>query len=147
MKKTPLIVVAVLAVVVALAGIISVAGRKDSTDSMSSGESMKTSDSNRDMASSDASTQAPANAVEATAVNIADYKFGPQDIKVKVGTTVTWTNNDSVRHNVAGINNDLPEGKLIGRGETYTYTFDKAGVYKYRCTPHPYMLASVTVVE
>jgi len=99
------------------------------------------------MTGSDASAKAPANAVEATEVSIEDYKFGPQDIKVKVGTTVTWTNNDSVRHNVAGINNDLPEGKLIGRGETYTYTFKKAGVYNYLCTPHPYMKASVTVVE
>jgi amicyanin len=147
MKKTPLIIVAAVAVVVVLAGIISVAGNKDSSSSTSTSDSMTSSDMNREMTGSDASAKAPANAVEATEVSIEDYKFGPQDIKVKVGTTVTWTNNDSVRHNVAGINNDLPEGKLIGRGETYTYTFKKAGVYNYLCTPHPYMKASVTVVE
>ena len=147
MKKTPIIIVAAVAVVVVLAGIISMAGKNNTNDSMSSGSSANSSDMNRDVASSDASMLPPEGAVEANEVSIQDYKFGPQDIKVKVGTTVTWTNNDSVRHNVAGVNNDLPEGKLIGRGETYTYTFTKAGVFNYICTPHPYMKASVTVVE
>lgn len=146
MKKTPLIVIAVLATIITLGGIIALAGQGDSNDSMSP-DSTAPSEMTESMNNSDASTMAPADAVAATEVSIEDYKFGPQNIKVKVGTTVTWTNNDSVRHNVAGINNDLPAGKLIGRGETYTYTFTKAGVYKYLCEPHPYMKASVTVTE
>lgn len=147
MKKTPIIIIAAIAVVVVLAGIISVAGKDSPNNSMPSSGSGQSSNMNQDMANSDASMLPPEGAVEATEVTIDDYKFGPQDIKVKVGSTVTWTNKDSVRHNVVGVNNDLPEGKLIGRGETYTYTFTKAGVFNYICTPHPYMKASVTVVE
>jgi plastocyanin len=61
-------------------------------------------------------------------VLIKDYKFLPQDISVKVGTTVTWINEDTVVHTVEG-----------------TFTFDKVGVYDYICGPHPYMTGSVIV--
>lgn len=140
MKKTPVIIVAVIAIVVALGAIIVAGGNDNSTDSM---DSMQTGSSNNAMASETA--QASADAVATTTVAIADFKFGPQDIKVKVGDTVTWTNNDTVRHNVAGVDNELPVGELMGKGETYTYTFTKAGVFNYICSPHPYMMGSVTV--
>lgn len=35
------------------------------------------------------------------AVNIADYEFGEETITVAPGTTVVWTNQDQVQHNVA----------------------------------------------
>lgn len=35
------------------------------------------------------------------AVNIADYEFGEGTITVAPGTTVVWTNQDQVQHNVA----------------------------------------------
>jgi plastocyanin len=33
-------------------------------------------------------------------VDIKDMAFSPADITVKAGTTVTWTNNDSITHDV-----------------------------------------------
>lgn len=78
--------------------------------------------------------------------------FTPQKIKVKVGTTVRWENEDSVRHNVvAADENDtraLPtQNPLLGKGESYQYTFDTVGTYDYKCTPHPFMTGTVEVVE
>lgn len=35
------------------------------------------------------------------AVNIADYEFGEEAITIAPGTTVVWTNQDQVKHNVA----------------------------------------------
>jgi amicyanin len=82
-------------------------------------------------------------------VEIKDYMYAPKAITVKVGTTVTWTNQDGVKHTVT-TDNDAPakiDSELFGKGETFSYTFEKAGTYNYYCQPHPYMKGSVTVTE
>ena len=75
-------------------------------------------------------------------VLIKGYKFLPQDISVKVGTTVTWVNEDSVVHTVEG--SGMDSGNM-SKGDEFTFTFDKVGVYDYICGPHPYMTGSVIV--
>ena len=131
MKKTPVIIIAAVVVVIALVAIVAASGGKKTSTPATSSDSM--------------SSSAATNAVMADKVTISNYMFAPGDIKVKVGTTVTWTNNDSVKHNVVSDDGKMPDGQLIGKGETYTYTFAKAGTYKYHCSPHPYMHGSVTV--
>lgn len=83
------------------------------------------------------------------AVNIVDFSFNPETLTVKKGTTVTWTNKDEARHDVTP--DDPSEAfkgsELLGQGETYSFTFDTVGTYSYYCSPHPYMKASVKVVE
>lgn len=89
------------------------------------------------------------SAVATNAVSIQDYMFNPMVIKVKVGTTVTWTNQDSVHHNVVAdtISSDAPNGPLICKGETYSFTFKKVGTYIFHCMPHPYMHGTVVVTN
>ena len=77
-------------------------------------------------------------------VVIRDYTYVPDEVVIKVGESVTWINEDSVRHNAAADDNAF-EGPLLSQGESYTYTFDVAGEYPYHCTPHPYMKAVVIV--
>ena len=84
-----------------------------------------------------------------TAVAIANYAFTPQKLTVKAGTKVTWTNNDSVPHNVtsaadmttsATTTNTFASGNF-DQGQTFSYTFAKAGTYYYECTIHASMPA------
>ncbi len=75
-------------------------------------------------------------------VIIKDYKFLPQNISVKAGTTVTWINEDTVIHTVEG--SGMDSGNM-SKGDEFTFTFDKVGVYEYICGPHPYMTGSVIV--
>ena len=86
-------------------------------------------------------------AVETDMVNIKDFAFSPSTITVKAGTTVTWTNNDAVRHSVTSDDGSdvMFDSGLISTNATYTMKFDKAGTYHYHCTPHPYMKATVIV--
>ncbi len=82
-------------------------------------------------------------------MNIQDFDFEKANIKIKVGTKVTWTNEDSARHNVV-IDGEGEEGlgsELLAKGESYSYTFTKAGMTKYLCEPHPYMKGMINVVE
>lgn len=80
-------------------------------------------------------------------VEIANFKFAPQTLTVKVGDTVKWTNQDSTQHNVTAddSSSDAPDGPLLSKGESYSFTFKKAGTYKYHCDPHPQMQATVIV--
>ena len=88
----------------------------------------------------------PPVAVSRAEVTIANFAYSPQSISVKVGTTVTWTNQDSIRHSVTSDTGVFDSG-LIGKDATFSYTFNEVGVFPYHCTPHPYMVAIVTVVE
>lgn len=86
-------------------------------------------------------------AVATSNVDIANYAFSPAVITVKAGTTVTWTNKDTVRHNVVADNGGKPDGPLLLQSQTYSYTFSKAGTYSYHCSPHPYMHGTVVVTD
>ncbi|MBI2846707.1 MAG: cupredoxin family copper-binding protein [Chloroflexi bacterium] len=83
----------------------------------------------------------PAGAIEVT---IQSFAFSPATLTIKKGTTVTWTNKDSVPHTVKGWGT---ESSSMGAGQSYSYKFDSAGTYDYICGVHPYMKATVVVTE
>ena len=78
-------------------------------------------------------------------VTIAGFAFDPAALTIKVGTTVKWTNQDSVGHSVTADDNSWGSGNLA-QGNSYTFTFTKAGTYAYHCGVHPNMKATITVV-
>jgi amicyanin len=87
------------------------------------------------------------SAVATNMVTIKDYMFGPASIKIKAGTKVTWTNQDAVNHTITAdtSSSDAPNSMDIAKGQSYSFTFTKAGTYTYHCFPHPYMHGTVTV--
>ena len=87
------------------------------------------------------------SAVATDKVAIQNYNFSPSSIKVKAGTTVTWTNQDDVHHTVTMDSGSSggPDSSQLGKGESYSYTFSKAGTYNYHCGIHPEMHGTVIV--
>ena len=82
--------------------------------------------------------------------------YSPNPIQVSVGTTVTWTNNDSQPHTVTSGSNGQPDNKfnsspnftpLLNPGQTFSFTFTEAGEYPYFCTLHPNMVGTVSVSQ
>jgi amicyanin len=65
-------------------------------------------------------------------------------LRIKVGTTVEWTNNDPFPHTVTATDKSFDSG-LIQPGKTYRHTFTKAGTFNYFCVPHPFMKGLVIV--
>lgn len=80
----------------------------------------------------------------ANAVSIQNYAFSPSTLTVKAGTTVTWTNSDSVSHNIVS-DSGVFESPSIANGQTYSYTFNTPGTFSYHCGIHPSMKASIIV--
>ncbi len=77
--------------------------------------------------------------VEAVDIDVIDNSFEERYVTVSAGTTVTWTNNGEVEHNVtpsvegqfAGVDSDG-----FGPGSVHSVTFDEPGEYQYYCTIH-----------
>src|SRR5439155_1744652 len=76
---------------------------------------------------------------------IDNYFFLPDTIRVKVGTSVTWTNNDDVPHTVTALDGSF--SSKLNQGTTFSRTFDKAGTFEYQCAVHPTMLHGKVIVE
>jgi len=71
--------------------------------------------------------------------------FTPSTITVSAGTTITWTNNDGVVHNVTSNTSGLFSSGSISPNGTYSHLFSTAGTFSYKCTIHPSMTGSVVV--
>lgn len=145
MRNKNLLTALIIGVVVLAAAGAILAMRKPSGNN-SSTTSSSSSMSSMDMSKSNA---ASTPAASSNSVTIKDFAFSPATMTVKVGTKVTWTNEDSVSHTVTADtpSNDAPASNNIGKGESYSFTFNKAGTYAYHCTPHPYMKATVVVTQ
>ena len=79
-------------------------------------------------------------------------EFHPQIIRVQVGDTVTWSNDDrtlfqtpNTRHTATANDGSFDSGKLK-EGDSYTFTFTKAGYIPYQCTVQAGMTGAVVVV-
>jgi plastocyanin len=88
------------------------------------------------------------------ASSLTDTAYSPNPLQVSVGTTVTWTNNDSQPHTVTSGSNGQPDNKfnsspnftpLLNPGQTFSFTFTEAGEYPYYCMLHPNMVGTVSV--
>jgi plastocyanin len=74
---------------------------------------------------------------ETVTVEALKYKFIPEEITVKVGTTVRWVNKEKRQyHSVWFREAGDKESEYFWPEETYERTFDKPGVYPYVCEPH-----------
>jgi plastocyanin len=82
----------------------------------------------------------PSVPVQDGAVQVAfrNITIDPDTLKVRLGSTIKWTNYDSVEHNVTS--KEGPQqfrSGNFGEGKTFEVTVTKPGVIHYECTIHP----------
>lgn len=89
----------------------------------------------------------PGQASAATySVTMKGYAFSPASLSVPVGSTVTWTNQDTAPHDVKTTSGPVSiHSPMLDKGESWSFTFGTAGSYGYYCTVHPDMTAGITV--
>src|ERR1700723_3461923 len=62
----------------------------------------------------------------------------PDTIRVKVGSTIKWTNYDPVEHNVTSKSGPIQfASKDFGEGKVVEFKMTKPGIIHYLCTIHP----------
>lgn len=77
-------------------------------------------------------------------IMITNFKFDPETITIKAGSTVTWTNQDTVVHNVVASDGSWKSPSLE-KGASFSYTFTAPGTYSYICGVHPNMKGTIIV--
>lgn len=145
MNKASIIVAGLVVLVVGGVVVATQAG-KGTDPSMTNMDNMNSS---KGAADSMPKGEEDLTAQKEVTMDIRDFDFEKPDIKIKTGTTVTWTNIDTARHNVI-IDGEGAEGlgsELLAKGESYSFTFTEPGMTKYLCEPHPYMKGMINVVE
>ena len=102
------------------------------------------------------------------APSMANHSFTPETLTIKSGEVVKWVNDTDEAHTVTAVEDSLPEGadyfssgpasgedeanddvgaQLIDPGESFEWTFEAPGTYRYYCIPHKAdgMVGSVVV--
>jgi plastocyanin len=82
----------------------------------------------------------------AAAVSIDNFAFTPAEITIHAGDSITWTNRDDIPHTVTDAAHPPAfRSQALDTDDSVSFTFDKPGVYRYFCSLHPHMQASVIV--
>ena len=87
----------------------------------------------------------PGNSGTDNVVKIDNFSFAPTTLTIKAGTEVRWKNQDDIPHTVVSAGQQTFKSKVLDTDEESTYTFTKPGTYKYFCSIHPKMTATVVV--
>ena len=77
-------------------------------------------------------------------VKIDNFTFGPQQVNVKVGDTVIWTNRDDIPHTVMS-KTMIFRSKVMDTDDKFSFTFTRPGNYPYFCSLHPHMTGAIVV--
>src|SRR6476620_1276602 len=77
-------------------------------------------------------------------VAIDNFTFSPQQITVKAGDTVIWTNRDDIPHTATSTTKSFGSEVLDTNG-SFSFTFTTPGSFSYFCALHPHMTGSVVV--
>jgi plastocyanin len=77
-------------------------------------------------------------------ITVDNFAFVPPVLRVKAGTTVTWTNHDDIPHSIV-----CPALKVhshpMDSDESFSFTFTQAGTFTYVCGLHTFMHGQVEV--
>jgi plastocyanin len=77
-------------------------------------------------------------------VVIESMQFSPQQVEVKLGETVVWTNKDFFPHTATAEDHSFDSGE-IATNRSWRFKPRKKGVFPYVCTLHPTMKGRLVV--
>jgi quinohemoprotein ethanol dehydrogenase len=87
---------------------------------------------------------AGADAVKAGANNV-EYSFAPARIRIKAGSTVTFTNVGDLPHSATSMDRGKWDTGVLLKGQSKAITFAQPGNFYYICLPHPWQYGQVIV--
>jgi plastocyanin len=82
-----------------------------------------------------------------------DKTYEPNPLHVKVGSKITWTNDDKTTHTAtSGTITSNEYGKIfdsgyLSKGKSFTFVFEQPGEFEYFCLLHPTMIGKIVVSE
>lgn len=91
--------------------------------------------------------QTPPGTPASKVVRLRNLAFSPTTVRVHVGQTIKWVNDDNVVHNVTSQDGTTIASANFGPGQSFEYTPKLAGTtITYYCTIHPTTMQATIVV-
>jgi plastocyanin len=87
---------------------------------------------------------APASSATLT-VSIKRTGFAPRTVNLNQDDSVTWTNNDTINHQVVANNGNFAS-PILGPGKSWTHAFHSGGTFRYHDSLHP-SLTGIAIVK
>jgi len=85
----------------------------------------------------------PVEAADVSVI-IKNFDYSPMELSIAAGTTVVWKNLDGEPHTIASVDG-MFRSPALDQNDSYSFTFNRPGVFKYICSIHPKMKAVITV--
>ncbi len=79
-------------------------------------------------------------------IDISNFAYSPASVTVKVGTTVTFTNEESVKHTATSNTEGLFATGTLDKGQSVRLKMNKVGTFSYHCSFHAFMHGTIKVV-
>jgi plastocyanin len=78
-------------------------------------------------------------------IEIKDFAFNPQTLKVKSGQKITWINRDEEPHTVVSVEKQFKKSSALDTDQEFTITAGAPGTCTYFCSVHPKMTGTIIV--
>ena len=130
----------VTALVVLVLALVGCGDDGETTNGESGEQSVATEESGA------ANAPAPSgDAVRSAKVEIEDFSYDPDPVRIGEGGKVIWINRDAEPHTATAEDGSFDTGP-IDEGKLKSETFKEPGTYPYVCSIHPQMHGTVEVV-
>jgi plastocyanin len=80
-------------------------------------------------------------------IDISNFMYSPAVIKVKVGSTITVTNEDETEHTATSNSEGAFDTGTLTKGQSMSFKVNKVGTFSYHCSFHAFMHGTIEVVQ
>jgi plastocyanin len=77
-------------------------------------------------------------------VSMEAVRFAPEVLRVRLGDTVVWVNDDPFPHTATADDRSFDSG-IVASGDSWSLTATRAGTFPYVCALHPTMTGTLIV--
>jgi plastocyanin len=79
-------------------------------------------------------------------IEISNFAYSPASVTVKVGTTITFKNEESVEHTATSNTEGIFDTGSLSKGQSMRVKMNKVGTFSFHCSFHAFMHGVVKVV-
>jgi plastocyanin len=80
-------------------------------------------------------------------VDISNFMYSPAVLTVKVGSTITVTNDDDAEHTATSNTEGVFDTGTLNKGQSMSFKVNKVGTFSYHCSFHAFMHGTIKVVQ
>lgn len=86
-------------------------------------------------------------------IKMKNISFSPKEIRISVGTKVTWIQEDDAEHFVNTQTHPAhtyflaQNSRGLKLGDTFSVIFDRPGIYPYHCSAHASVMTGIILIE